>query len=334
MNNSVTVVPEPAILLLLLPVLLLLGGLAVVVALLVFPKTRPLGIALLCVGVGGLFVMAMLVGWWRLAPSPHPMAATIARRDAPATRPAAPPVVLPDMPSAVPPPAAAKKAEAEPPAVIASRAVGMVEAIGQALSRMLTEEKKPPVAEKRDVKPVPALPPAKAPPAWVYAPPQVVGDSYQMSIVVGPWPTRQDCDADLPNELQKALDYYVEACEPTAGRVVLSAKYLRDHLVKEQWEEDIKSETESIGAMKQLHVLLRFDRDVKNRILDESRQGIVAGRLWTVGTGLAAAFWLLAVVYGYLRIDLATGGAYRGRLRFAAALAILGPVAAVLAVVV
>ena len=40
-----------------------------------------------------------------------------------------------------------------------------------------------------------------------------------------------------------------------------------------------------------------------------------------------------AVIYGYLKVDLATGGVYRGRLRFAAALAILGPVAAALLVV-
>ena len=52
------------------------------------------------------------------------------------------------------------------------------------------------------------------------------------------------------------------------------------------------------------------------------------------GGGLAAVLWLLAVMYGYLRVDLKTGGAYRGRLRFAAVLAILGPVAAALLVVV
>ena len=173
-------------------------------------------------------------------------------------------------------------------------------------------------------------PPAKSPPAWVNAPPRVIGDSYLMSIVVGPWKTRQECNAELPGELQKALDDYVETCEPAGSRIVLPADYLRKHLVKEQWEEDIQT---SVGPMKQLHVLLQFDREVKNRVLEENHQGIIAGRLWRVGIGLAAAFWLLAVVYGYLRIDLATGGIYRGRLRFAAALAILGPLAAVLAVV-
>ena len=38
---------------------------------------------------------------------------------------------------------------------------------------------------------------------------------------------------------------------------------------------------------------------------------------------------LLTVAFGYLKIDLATGGAYRGRLRLAAATVILGLVVAV-----
>ena len=82
----------------------------------------------------------------------------------------------------------------------------------------------------------------------------------------------------------------------------------------------------------QLHVLVEFDRDVKKRILDAHRSEIVAGRLWKMGIGSAAGLWFLAVIYGYLKIDLASGGSYRGRLRLAALLAILGPIAAVLAV--
>jgi hypothetical protein len=230
---------------------------------------------------------------------------------------------------------AAEKAEAEPAVDVASQAAGMIDAISlamkQALRGMLTETKKPAVAKKPEAKPAPAppSPPAKTPPAWVNAPPRVVGDSYEMSIVVGPWKTRQECNAELPGELQRALDEYVQTCEPAGNRIGLPTDYLQQHLVKQEWEEDIQSK--SVGPMKRLHVLLRFDHEVKNRIVEAIHRGIVTGRLLSVGIGLAGVFWLLAVVYGYLRIDLATGGIYRGRLRFAAALAILGLVAAALA---
>ena len=107
-------------------------------------------------------------------------------------------------------------------------------------------------------------------------------------------------------------------------------EFLRQEVVKGQWEEIRPS---SVGPMTRLYVLLQFDRKMKDRIVEEGRRSVVAGRLWLAGGGLAAMLWLLAVMYGYLRIDLKTGGAYRGRLRFAAALAILGPVAAALLVV-
>ena len=53
---------------------------------------------------------------------------------------------------------------------------------------------------------------AKTRPAWVDAPPRLVGDVYQMSIMVGPYTTRQECDAHLGEALQEALDRYVEIC--------------------------------------------------------------------------------------------------------------------------
>jgi hypothetical protein len=211
---------------------------------------------------------------------------------------------------AAPPPAAAKKGPAE------------------------TKAAATPQPPKTDAKPAvkpPATPPAapaKGTPAWVNSPPRVVGDAYQMAIVVGPWKTRHECDIDLPKELQKALDHYAEMClgEPTGARIPLSYDFLRQQVVKEQWQEEI--ELPVAGQMTQLHVLLRFDHTIKDRLLEERQRGIITARLWMGGAGLAAVLWLLAVVYGYLRVDLATGGAYRGRLRFAAALAILGPVAA------
>jgi hypothetical protein len=77
-------------------------------------------------------------------------------------------------------------------------------------------------------------------------------------------------------------------------------------------------------------VLLEFGRKVKDRILEARQGALIARRLWLAGVGLTAALALLAVLYGYLKIDLATAGGYRGRLRLAAATAILGVAAAVM----
>ena len=41
---------------------------------------------------------------------------------------------------------------------------------------------------------------------------------------------------------------------------------------------------------------------------------IVTGRLWYVGSGAALVLALLGTLYGYLKLDLRTGGAHKGQL--------------------
>jgi len=162
----------------------------------------------------------------------------------------------------------------------------------------------PEAAEKPAVKPPPpslAAGGTAARPAWVDAPPQLVDDVYQMAITVGPYTTRQECDAKLPEAIQEAVDQYVEVClgPEEIDAVCLPAEYLRQQLVKDQWEE---VRQHSIGPMTQLHVLLQFDRGVKDRVLEEHRQAVVAHRLWLTGAGLTAALGLLAAAFGYLKL--------------------------------
>ncbi len=139
-----------------------------------------------------------------------------------------------------------------------------------------------------------------AAPDWIDAPPQSVGDVYRMSIAVGPYTTRAECDAQLPVALQEALDRYVEAClgGEVRRRIVLPADYLRQ-LVKDRWEE---VRQHSFGPMTTQHVLLEFDRKAKDRVFAELRRTKVAGRLWFAGVGWGVWLALLGGVYGYLRI--------------------------------
>jgi hypothetical protein len=128
----------------------------------------------------------------------------------------------------------------------------------------------------------------------------VVGGVYQTSITVGPYTTRGECDAKLPEALQESLDHYVDVCldENIPGQVCLPSDYLRRQLVQDQWEE---TRQYSVGRMTQLHVLLRFDRQVKERILEAYRQTVVSGRLWLTGVTVLAGLGLLALLYGYLK---------------------------------
>jgi hypothetical protein len=147
------------------------------------------------------------------------------------------------------------------------------------------------------------LPKATSPrPSWIDAPPHLVGDAYQRSVCIGPYATRAECDAKLPEKLQDALDQYVEVFlgSSPVGAIRLPEEYLRQQLVKEQWEETRRY---SVGPMKQLHVLLQFDRKLKERVIDEHRQTTISHRLKICAAGAASVLAVLATAYTYLRVS-------------------------------
>ncbi len=79
----------------------------------------------------------------------------------------------------------------------------------------------------------------------------------------------------------------------------------------------------SFGKMTQIHLLLNFDQKAKTLINDAINVRLLNNRAAIVGTGFISLWLLLAVFWGYLKLDLSTKGAYRKRLRAAAGFAIL-----------
>jgi hypothetical protein len=226
-------------------------------------------------------------------------------------------------------PATVAQSEDELSRAVAAKTVGVIEAIAGALGRALTEERKVNVVQEATIEP--AVAKSEARPAWVDAPPRSVDDAYEMSITVGPYTTRAECDAKLPEALHEALGRYVDIClgdEPPVG-VRLPPDELRDRLVKDRWEE---TRQYSVGPMIRLHVLLRFDREFKERVLEQRRRAIVADRLGAIAFLATIGLILLATVFAYLKVDLATDGFYRGRLRLATAAVILGLVMVIVVV--
>lgn len=179
-------------------------------------------------------------------------------------------------------------------------------------------------------------------PSWVESPPGLVDGVYQMVVTVGPYKTWEECEKSLDEKLREGAAQYVETyaerdadLDPRAvANVNLPLDYVRKSVVKEIYPERIVSPTPAIGTMLQLKVLLGFDRETNARIQEAARSMVVAERIRWSGIGLAGVLLSLLVAYGYLKMDLATKGVYRGRLRFAALVMILGVcAAAVLAVV-
>jgi hypothetical protein len=103
------------------------------------------------------------------------------------------------------------------------------------------------------------------------------------------------------------------------GYVQLSPDQLRQ-LVVTEYEE---TKDFSVGKMTQVHLLLNFDKKVKTLIDEAIHVRLFNNRAAVAGAGFVALWLLLAVIWGYLKLDLSTKGAYRNRLRAAAGFTIL-----------
>lgn len=138
-------------------------------------------------------------------------------------------------------------------------------------------------------------------PAWVDTPPARVGDVYQTAVTVGPYISRLECDAKLPDALSEALQQYTATTigPSAAGRIVLPPDFLTEQLVAEQWQETVQT---SFGPMIQLHVLTRFDAPVQQRIASAWKQAVITRRLWLAGIGLSSILGFLAILFVGLKV--------------------------------
>ena len=184
-----------------------------------------------------------------------------------------------------------------------------------------------------------ALPPAVSPaavserPAWIDAPAKLVNTVYSTSIHSGLFASLPECQRELDAVLKRTADQYIRDWQNDDDAVELvdvSLDYLHHRVKKAEYSEVVESE--SVGPMHQVHALLEFDDSVREDFRRVLHEAVVTGRLWYAGSGAALVLALLATLYGYLRLDLRTGGTHKGHLQLAATLVALIATAGVLLV--
>lgn len=158
-------------------------------------------------------------------------------------------------------------------------------------------------------------------PDWVGEPPRRVGDAYQVALDVDPYATIAESDRALPAKINAAVDdYAAQLIGPQArGRIRLPMEYIDEHVKRDDWQEWRKHEMgPSLTVdMVHRHILLRFDSAVNDHIRQMWKRSIANERVAGAGTIGGGVLALVAMIYGYLRFDLATRGAYRRRIRWA-----------------
>lgn len=157
-------------------------------------------------------------------------------------------------------------------------------------------------------------------PVWVEQEAQWKGDHVHTSWVTSdPWKTRFECDQALDQKLVATATDYVAwyiGRNDAAKMIGLDLNYIKQHgLIQHTYGEDLQFSDPSIGAMKQVHVLLGFDQSFRNQLAEEWKEQVVSARLLQLGLVAAGVLGLVFIAFSYLKYDGVTRGYQTGRLR-------------------
>ncbi len=160
-------------------------------------------------------------------------------------------------------------------------------------------------------------------PEWLDWPAGRHEQTHVLAVKSGLWSTAAECRAALDGAIAKGVEQYLVECfgDQQAALAQFDPAQLRPRLVKRPiYAETVEA---SVGPMLQWHALLEFDNGLRAELQRLVQAGAVSQRLRWAGSGFALVLAALAASFAHLKLDLATGGQYRGRLRWATGLAIL-----------
>jgi hypothetical protein len=192
-------------------------------------------------------------------------------------------------------------------------------------------------AAKPEPKPTEDVTPEAPKPEWVGKSWHQRGNSavFERDVEIYPYSSRMEADAKLPEAVQKAVDEFVEIAFPDSEvKLRLPPERLRKMVqdTYEQWRTIRSGDFLFLTLHAQVVVNkaeLEPDYRVAQKNFAESQRTRAAERrLWHSGPYFFGGFLFLATVWGYLKVDLATGGKRRGVLRVATFIAILSIAAA------
>lgn len=169
------------------------------------------------------------------------------------------------------------------------------------------------------------------PPKWVVNPPKWVGQVYRETVTSDPFVSDDECRRQLEQEqLPQAVARRIEqiASAKAGGQVVigspLSLGIGPDYILREICRDEFTGSIESsVGDMKKVHVLLEFDENVDNHLLDAWLRHERNRRLTSLGEIAALSLTGLAAIYGLLRFDTWSKGYYSKQLLVGGTLAII-----------
>lgn len=167
------------------------------------------------------------------------------------------------------------------------------------------------------------IPPGR--PEWV-GKNVTVGSEHSIAVCSGLFSTQAEADLELDRVLRKRTDEYIaeQLGNSFAPQLVgYDLPKIKRELVKSQNVYLEQVSVPSTGPMQQVHALLEFDPDFRQRITSQWHDLTAYYRLLQTGLVAGGALLFLGTIFSYFRLDNATRGYYTGRLQFMTAAAIL-----------
>ncbi len=147
-------------------------------------------------------------------------------------------------------------------------------------------------------------------------PPQGLSEQgdYHVTIHAGPHKNLSDCNAELDEKRLAALgDYADKLLGSDASERLDLEQFLFIYKIPENPRTEM-TEDPQFGQMYNIHSDLSFDRSIQQHLRSEYHDAVIGDRLKVTGVASASVLLLLSAVFGYLKLDNASRGYYRGRL--------------------
>ena len=155
-------------------------------------------------------------------------------------------------------------------------------------------------------------------PEWV-GQPEVVSDERKLvSLSSQQYATVEEAEREVLREAEVRIQKDFEKTYPYKGSWVFPEEFVEKHYLSEPYVEKTTGNTENATfEMVRVHRRLTLSSAAHKKLYPVWREQIVERRLWTLGSLLGVFTLILGATATYLRLDAATSGAYRLRLKLA-----------------
>lgn len=144
-------------------------------------------------------------------------------------------------------------------------------------------------------------------PEWVARPDGLYDGVYEAKVLVGPESSRAALDQAAEDAVRAKIGEYRGSfqSDSSVARPTTVDAQLIDQVVKEQWEEHVKT---ADGESLFLHTQLRFDSKLQNKWQAEAQKEFSRVRSEQLIRWFLTVAWLVAIAHVAVRCDIACAG--------------------------